>query len=122
MSVLAWIGIIFIIIALQEITRMTILDITDPYRPRVESPSYATTFLLFGVILSSIGGLVGRPRFIWQVLVVSGVIYCILRIINSIVNIYYFQYSRDVVDILLIMVPGIVCIIVGLIIFKMRKK
>ena len=48
-----------------------------------------------GVILSSIGGLIGIPRYMWPVLIVLGAICCILTIIDTITVQYYFHYSFD---------------------------
>jgi hypothetical protein len=123
LSVLAWIGIVFLIIAIQEIAKITILDIIDPYRARVESPGYATTFILFGVLFSTVGGLIGRPRFMWSVMVVLGVIYLILRTIDYVACNYYFpQHSKEIIDLFVNLSPGIVCIIVGLIIYRLKNN
>jgi hypothetical protein len=64
MIVLSWIGIIGIMIGIWNITRLVILDLTwTPYQLRGPL-NYGWTYILLCVILSSIGGLQGKSRYV----------------------------------------------------------
>jgi hypothetical protein len=122
MTALAWIGVVLIIIGVWNIAGMTILDLTwTQDQIRIQSPNPGWSYFFLGVMLSSIGGLIGRPRFIWPLLFSLGAICCILVIIDAIAEQNYFHES--ILNNLLMKMPtGIVCVIVGLIIRWLRMR
>jgi hypothetical protein len=125
MTMLAWIGIILIAIGLWFIAGMTIIDITwTPDQLHIQSQNYGWPFYILGVIIASICGLAGKPRFIWQALSISGALCLILVIIGSAAEMNHIHYPDDFIlsDLIIKLFFIAVSITAGLLIRNLRAK
>ncbi len=77
---------------------------------------------LAGLILASIGGLIGRPRYFWPLFMALGAVYAISSCIVMLAENRYGSPSRIALMTLWITSPGIVFIIEGLIIRYLRRR
>jgi hypothetical protein len=85
---------------------------------------YAFFIGCIGTFLALIGGLIAQPRYLWVGLVIVGSIYIIsfLEFIIAI-NFYYPEHRMAFIILESVSVlPGVVCIIEGIIIRWLRKR
>jgi len=128
LTTLAYIGLAFVIVGTTPAFMSTIDILTTPESARVPTGPYDEwTGLLvflgwvvtsFGALLALIGGLLARPRYLWISLIAIGVI-CGLFF-----EMYVYQsyYATDIDLILEFMLPGVACIIGGLVMRKIERK
>lgn len=76
----------------------------------------------FGLLLASIGGLIGRPRYFWPLYVAVGVAYLISTCIVMLAEQRWGGVIRITLVTLWIASPGIVFIVEGLIIRQLRIR
>jgi hypothetical protein len=86
---------------------------------------------LFGIILSLIGGLIIKPRFLWVVLIVVGLFYCVPFIIGMFYPPYKEQvypaihpnasYSDNIGGLVYVL-PGFISIIEAIVIHRREKN
>jgi hypothetical protein len=121
LTVIAWLGIFILIIFFyfysnQVIDTIRLFRIITPDMI-VDPPAFG--WVIFGgTLFALIGGLTARPHLVWPILVIVGVIYSALAIINISLK-YLFPSSG-----LMYLIIGLVCIIEGLLIrwFRIRKQ
>jgi hypothetical protein len=119
MSVLAWVGICFWIVGVAFLAIETISLIRHPalppYPPVPARPNISLYSSLVGIGLTSVGGIIGKPRYVWPVLVLLGIIYCVFLIVRINLPSPYFISIRQIY-------PGVFSIVIGLIIYWLRYR
>ena len=123
--VLAWIGIVLIIIGTCYMIGKIISDITySPDHPRTLSTGLNTLIVamyITGIILSTFAGIESRPKYYWPALAILGIISCILPVIEEITEYYVFGHEISY-HFIIKLPPGIILIAVGLVIRRLRIK
>lgn len=79
-------------------------------------------FCLLGLVIASVGGLIGKPRYFWPLFVVVGAVYVISTSIVMLAEGPVAGAIRVTLVTLWIASPGIGFIIEGVIIRRLRKK
>jgi hypothetical protein len=78
-----------------------------------------------GLILVLIGGMIARPRYLGPVLVATGLIFCIsatIAIATPPIKKQDYELSGVIINSIVISLPGIICIIEGIVILWLRRK
>jgi hypothetical protein len=78
-------------------------------------PDFSLCSSLVGIGLTSAGGIIGKPRYLWPVLVLLGIIYCVFLIVRINLPGPYFISIRQIY-------PGMFSIVIGLIIYWLRYR
>ena len=71
---------------------------------------------IIGVIMMSLGGVITRPRFLWQVSIITGIVY-----IASLYG-WLLNGDADFMGVVMVLLPGLVCIILGLMLRRIPGK
>jgi hypothetical protein len=119
MATVAWFGIFLLIFGViiysdQVIDSLRFYRIITPGMI-VDGPAFEW-FTILGTLFVLVGGLTSRPHFQWPVLVIAGVIYIVLALINIS---YEYLFTSNGLSFLII---GLVCIIEGLLIRWVRRR
>jgi len=127
MTILAWLGIMFFIFGIFGFSQRIFYMIYYPHMfvpgsIAVHITGYAWVGII-GVMLAIIGGLLARSRLLWPVLVVIGTA-------GSILAIYGIGYEKVLLGpisillkyLLIFLLPGIACIVAGIIIRWLRRR
>ncbi len=77
---------------------------------------------LLGLVIASVGGLIGKPRYFWPLFVAVGTVYSISSCIVMLVERPFAGAISVTLLTLWIASPGIVFVIEGLIIRRLRKR
>jgi hypothetical protein len=77
---------------------------------------------LLGLILASIGGLIGKPRYFWPLFIVVGAAYLVSTCIVMLAEVRYGSVISFTLVTLWIASPGIIFIIEGLLLRYLRKR
>jgi hypothetical protein len=77
---------------------------------------------LVGLLIASIGGLIGKPRYFWLLFVVLGVVYVISSCIVMLAESLWGGIIRITLVTFWIASPGVVFVIEGLAIRHLRKR
>lgn len=137
LTVLAYVGLAFVMLGTAGIIRDVQYILTAPESAHLRGSTYfewtglgiiaAWVLASFGALLALTGGLIARPRCLWIPLIAIGIIYVLSMGMCS----YLFWppwatgYQIDVINIaltLMLLLPGIACIIEGLVIRNKEKK
>jgi hypothetical protein len=121
MSVLAWLGIWGVVLGIylsgnQIVDRFSLFESPNQI---IEGVAFAW-FVISCVILTLLGGLISKPRYLWPVLVVIGIIYCIYALIDILFE--YLFPERIPILLKWCLLPGIICVLEGLFIRWFRKR
>jgi len=132
MTVIAWLGIFITLLGFIGMIWVNIDDLSHlQLNSNLIGDNYAQNnfrlwfliglyFSIPGVLLASIGGIIARPSYYWPILTAVGTIYCISNTIGIILPV--LERNFFISESLLVLLPGIVCIIGGLIIRWLRVK
>jgi hypothetical protein len=117
---LSWIGILGLILGIWGIGKSAFFDLT--YTPgQLRGPIiHGWDYFFVGLVLSTIFGIIGKPRFMWHILVVVGITCFLLVIIDATAQNIHFNRPISVNMFKLIMI--IICIMAGLIIRFLRNR
>jgi hypothetical protein len=116
-TVIAWLGIVIYFLGIEQAIHWA--TYVSPPGVTVE-PTYFHLFLVpFGAALAVAGGIAAKPRYIWPVFVVIGIMHCVATLFFGWFSVF------DLASIIITIVfnsPGVAFIITGLLIFWYRRK
>ncbi len=110
MSVLAWLGVFGVILGIylsgnQIVDRFSLLESPNQI---IEGLAFAW-FVTACLILILLGGLIAKPRYLWPVLVVIGIIFCIYALIDILFE--YLFPERIPILLKWRLILGIICVL-----------
>jgi hypothetical protein len=115
MTVIAYLGITLVILGTIMATWTSIYNLKydSEWTGLPGLPAFLGILISIpGVLLALIGGLIARPRYIWFILIIVGIVYCIIIVIATSTLVVHLVTS----------IPGVICIIEGFIILYLGKK
>jgi hypothetical protein len=134
MTILAYIGMVFIVIGIYWMSETALVNITSSSYSFIDEESHEWSILpailgwmfsIPGVVLALVAGIIARPRYFWIVLLVIGSFYCVIMItiiITPMLKTHEYDLVFLVLGSLSASLPGIACIIGALIIRWLRRK
>lgn len=137
LTVLAFVGLAFVMLGTAGVDREVQLRLTAPksaYLPGSMYFEWSGLFIIvcwvlasLGALLALTGGLIARPRYLWIPLIAIGIIYVLSMGMCSYLSKVPWGagYQIDVINIalkLMLLLPGIVCIIGGLVLRKPKRR
>ncbi len=131
MTALTWIGLILMFLCALAMTAVAILNhwhwtnpwhifmITHEWKYRLLSAAWAA----YGAsILALIGGVITKPPHTWLALIIAGVYWILIMYVNMSRDILGFRIMENLSSNILALIPGILCIISGVIICWYRRQ
>jgi hypothetical protein len=110
-TAIAWIGVLIMILGILVFGDQVIDFIRFPVIMHGDGSATLWIFLI-GLLLVLIGGFTAKPSFLWLVLVIIGIIFTVLTLID----ISYQGLLGYIV------IPGLVCMADGLLILWLKRK
>jgi peptidoglycan/LPS O-acetylase OafA/YrhL len=115
LRIFAWLGLGLVVIGLPISFYSSVLLANDGLYSN-SGYRIAYTLAMVGVILMALGGIIARPRLLWLVSIITGIAY--------IASLYGWLGNNDAdfTGITMVLIPGLVCIILGLLMRRLPGK
>lgn len=114
LRILAWLGVGLVLLGLPISFYSSVL-LTNNGLYSNNGYQIAHILAIIGVIMMALGGIITRPRLLWLVSIITGIAY--------IASLYGWLGNNDAdfTSVTMVLIPGLVCIILGVLIRRLSS-